>query len=450
MSSRARLRIAAALALSGLTTLVASSCSVDLGDMPARCSDGQCPDGYDCIQGVCALPGTKVPITVGRTGNLRGVDLRIVPQSGSILVAWETYAYSPELQGFVGRRIFPDGTASQVLDLDKTFEADAGLLEPYFDLLPIDDTHALLAVTAPAVDDDPRPRIAIYGVSLPAEHAESEGATSSRVGDELRVSTIGYGAVSRPRLARVGPDDVELGYVVSRATDTATSAALGVLDLDATGKVRAPLPTCVTGATPDTCPAVRLGDLPVAVGVLDAFGVGGETFWTLDDARPSVLAYDVDAMPVELALPPLAVPLVADASGVVYLEPSARGGTQLPSDPVEGPASLGRVQIATPTKDEHLFELPGIRDTPRPAWIPRDGKPSLLVTPGTAIDSPTLDVFQVDTTTGEAKSVATIERFSSLEVGAVGAALVDGHLYVVWFDDGDDQATIRAAVLDEP
>ena len=443
-------RIAASVLLALGAAIAASSCQVELGDLPALCPDGACPEGYDCIQGVCAVPGTQVPITIARVGNLRGVDLRIVPQSSGAMIAWETYAYSPDLQGFLARRVSPKGEASEPFALDQTFEADSGLLEPYFDVLAIDDEHALLAITAPSVDDDPLPRIAVYAVDLPALGDEALGATSSRVGQEIRVSTIGYGAVSRPRLQRGADSSIELGYVVSRSQAGETSAALGVIALDAAGKVTGALPTCVSGTTPDTCPVVRAGDLPVAVGVFDAFDVGSSTFWTLDDSRPSLLAFDTADDPIELALPALAVPLMADAKGVTYLEPSARGGAQLPSDPVVGAASLGRVALATPTKTEHLFDLPGIRDTPRPVWIPRAGTTSLLVTPGVAIDSPTLTVFAVNTTTGQAKRVATIERFSTLELGAVSAVVVDGKLYVTWLDVGDDQATIRAAVLDEP
>jgi hypothetical protein len=432
-----------------VVALPMSSCEVDLGTLPAKCSDGKCPEGYDCIHGVCALPGTPIPTTVQTISYLRGVDLRLVPQSGSVLVAWETYAYSTELQGFVARRVFADGTTSPILELDRTLQADEGGLEPYFDVFATSDTHLVLAVTAGPVDDDPRPRIAIYSVTLPEQGNEASGAESTLVGPELRVSTIGYGAVSRPRLVQVGADALELGYVVSRSLDMETSAALGVLPLSASGEVSGTVPTCISGDEPDTCPAVRTGDLPVAVGVVDAFRVADTVYWTLDDARPSVLVAS-SPDPTELRLPPLAVPLRGDAEGVVYLAPSKRAGEQLPSDPVEGAASLGRVDTTTPTQDETLHNLPGIRDTPRPAWVERSDRPSLLVTPGTDIASPTLTVMTVDLGTGTTTTVATVERFSSLELAALQAAVVDGKLYVVWLETSDDQAVIRAAVLPEP
>ena len=437
-----------AAALPFFAALPISSCDVDLGTAPAKCSDGACPEGYDCIHGVCALPGTQIPITVETISYLRGVDMRVVPQSDSVLVAWQTYAYSAELQGFVARRIFSDGTTSPVLELDRTFESDEGGLEPYFDVFATSDTGLVLAVTAGSIDDDPNPRIAIYSVALPAPGAEASGADSALVGPELRVSTIGYGAVSRPRFVGIDDDTLALGYVVTRSSEGETSAALGVLTLTPNGAISGQSPTCISGGMPDTCPVVRAG-LPAAVGVVDALRRGDTTYWTLDDARPSVLV-EGPTEATELALPPLAVPLRADSAGLVYLAPSQRAGDQLPSDPVEGPATIGRVDVVTPTVDDTLHELPGIRDTPRPAWIQREGKPSLLVTPGTDIASPTLTVLNVDLESGSTSVAATVERFSSLELAAVQAQVVGGKLYVVWLETGDDQAVIRAAVLPEP
>lgn len=447
-------RAAAAIAFGTAGVALGASCDVELGTMPSKCIEGQCPDGYACIHEVCALPDTKVPTTVERLSYLRGGDLELVPQSGSVLVVWETYAYSEELQGFFARRIGPDGEPSARLELDRTFEADEGGLEPYFDVLATSDTSAVLAVTAGPVDDDVRPRIAIYAVTLPAQGDEASGATSQRVGEEIRVQTIGYGAVSRPHLVQLGADALQLGYVVSRSKTGQTEGVLGVLDLDSGGATTGALPTCFRDPVPmvDTCPLVRSADdLPVAVGVVDAFVSGTTTDWVLDDARPSVATTDAMGEPIELRLPPLAIPLRADASGVDYLVPSARAGDQLPSDPVEGPAALGSIGRTATAQPQPGPSLPVIRDTPRPAWVPvgSDGQ-GVLVTPGANVDAATLSVLRVDLGTGDVSTVQTIERFSSLELASVKAAVVDGHLYVVWLESGDDQAVIRAVVLDAP
>jgi hypothetical protein len=199
---------------------------------------------------------------------------------------------------------------------------------------------------------------------------------------------------------------------------------------------------------PDTCPAARGGDLPVAVGVVDAFASDGRVDWILDDARPSVVSIDADTGDsVELTgFPPLAVPLYSDDTSVVFLEPSKRAGTELPNDPVEGPAKLGKVSFASPGAADFFADLGGIRDTPRPVWI-ADGDATFLVTPGTDIDAPTITVYSVDLGSSTAHAIASIPRLSSLELGGLGAAKVGGKLFVAWLDVGDDASTIRAAVV---
>lgn len=453
-------RIARLIGLVGVTLApLALACEPELGDVPATCSDGRCPEGYDCIHGVCARPGTPVPVTVVRTDGLSGGDLQVVAQETSALVVWQTYAYGPDGQGFLAHRLFPDGSVSPLLPLVLDFVADGDGVEPGFDLLRLDERRLLIAITAGPIDDDARPRIAVYRVELPAEGDEADGPPNGEVdfgtswGPEERVSTIGYGAVSRPELVRTDSGAIELGYLVSLPEDT--SAALGVYSLGEDGEAIGTPPDCTSTVAP--CPAARRPEpgapaLTVAVGVYDALAAPGRVYWALDDVRPTVLALSAADPPVELTLGPLAIPLAADSSGVVYVQPSQRAGTGLPSDPVTGPATIGRAEKVSgqPTMITALQSIEGLRDTPRPAWVARPGKPGLLVTPGAELNAPSLRVLSVDVATGETHEVATVERMSSLDIAAVQAVVVAGKLFVVWLDEGPDHATVRAAVLDEP
>lgn len=437
---------------------LAVACEPELGEVPAKCSDGRCPEGYDCIHGVCALPGTSVPITVVRTDGLRGGDLQVIAQSTSALIVWQTYSYGPDGQGFVARRLFADGSVSAELTLVSDFAADEGGVEPFFDLLRLDEQRLLLAITAGPLDDDPRPRVAVYHAELPREGDESATPSGDDLGTswgpEARVSTIGYGAVSRPELVRTADDRIELGYLMSLPADT--SAALGVFELSDSGEAIGVPPSC-TPLSP--CPPARTTEaggpaLPVAVGVHDALATPGRVYWVLDDVRPTVLPLsDMGPLP-EITLGPLGIPLAADGAGVVFLQPSQRTGDGLPTGPVIGAATIGRAErtsAGAATMTQALYSIEdGIRDTPRPAWVPRSGRPGLLVTPGPELNAPKLRVLAVDTTTGEATQVAEVERMSSLEIAAVQAVVVDGKLFVVWLDEGPDHATVRAAVLDEP
>jgi len=201
-----------------------------LGDIPALCStDGACPEGYDCIHGVCALPGTPVPITVAQVGSIRGVDVRMAPQSNGVLVAWESYAYFDEGQKFVGARVTSDGAVSRRMDLVGKFVAEDDSLEPYFDVLTTDDTHLVVSISAPSLPDDPsvQPRLITYRVTLPAPGNETSPSTFEPAWpEEKRLDTVGYGAVSLPKLVDRG-DSLDVGYVRSRTTPMSTVAEDG-------------------------------------------------------------------------------------------------------------------------------------------------------------------------------------------------------------------------------
>jgi uncharacterized membrane protein YgcG len=463
----------AVLAAAGSATL-AGSCGTDLGDLPARCPDGQCPEGYDCINGVCAEPGTAVPITVARLGYLLGRDLRVVPQKTSALVTWQTYAYSSEGESIVGVRVFPDGSVTQQIVLEDSWVADAGAVEPYYEPLAVSEDEVLVAIASSPLSDDPRPRLGVFSAKLPSEGNEGSSVARSNVwGGEVLMPTIGYGAVSTPFFARVGADEVKLGYFQTvrelsedgggggtgggageggaggGSGEAQTLGQLAVFDLDATGAFLSPPTPCPVDASDccpaNTCVAARAG-LPLAVGVVGGFPHAGGVTWIIDDTRPSALTLG-PSDPQELELPLLSSPLAADESGVLLLEPSARQGDQLPTDPVEGPASFGRFSEAGTTV---LSKLPGVRDTPRPAWFRRDDGTAILATPGAKLDAPELLVYTIDETTGDAVEAARIKRFSSLPITAVHVVVVSGKLFVVWLEQSDNEAVIRAAVLAEP
>ncbi|MRG95232.1 hypothetical protein [Polyangium spumosum] len=422
------------------------------GDMPALCAEGgACPEGYDCIRGVCALPGTPVPITVAATPYLRGSDVRIVPQASGVLVAWETYAYSDEGQRFVGARVTPEGGVSPRLDLVGSFVADADSLEPYFDILPVSGDRVLVAVSAPSLPDEPtvEPRLVTYRVDLPPEGREDQPASFEPAWPkEERLATVGYGAVSFPKLLRRG-SQVELGYVRSRTTvvdgNLETIAELAIYAMQEDGTLLTPEPTYHPARA----------QLPVAVGVLGAFAVNDGAWWILDNERPSAVLLPEGGGEAEVKLGRLAIPVAADDTSLTYIEPSARQGDKQPTDPVSGPAELRRVGAPVvgdpmPPVETAIGALPGLRDTPRPAWIGREGALPILVTPGEAFDAPELVVYLVDPASASVSRVASIPRLSTRNISAVHAVLTSGRLFVGWLETDEASATIRMAILPEP
>ncbi|EYF02161.1 Hypothetical protein CAP_7372 [Chondromyces apiculatus DSM 436] len=424
----------------------------EYGALPALCSEGTCPEGYDCIRGVCAEPGTSVPITVTRVENLRGEDLKLIPQSQGVLVVWQTYAYGPEGQRFRGARVSADGSVGPTMDLVTSFVADEGSVEPFYDVLGVSDEDLLLAVSATRLpeDDSPRARLLTYRVRLPSWGNETRGVQFEAAwpGEE-RLDTAGYGAVSRPKLLARG-DRVELGYVRTREPETEPEAGvigeLGVFLLGLDGAQQAPA----------TFSRVRRGQ-SVAVGVAGAIAREDAAFWVLDDVRPSAVLFAGGGAPSELRLGALGMAVDATTRTLLYLQPSERGGDKLPTDPVAGEAELRRVDATLSggdppfaLSDTPVGTLGQVRDTPRPAWVAREGRPALLVSPGASINAPSLQVHTVDPESGVATLVTRIERLSSTNVDATAAVVAGGSLYVAWTDVTESAAVIRMAVLPEP
>lgn len=432
--------LAGALAATALSSLLA--CEPSLGELPVRCDDGQCPAGYDCIHGVCAAPGTQVPATVADLESLRGVDLRLLALGGSALAVWQTYAYSGAGQAFVGARIGSDGEASEQLELVSTFEADEGGLEPYFDVLDVSASRLLLAVSAGPLptDEDASPRLLTYRVDVP-EDGNVSFATAWPA--EERLGTVGFGAVSRPRFARSAAG-IELASVQSSSSVGATQAELVRYGLGDDGGL--------SGA--NDLDVVREGE-SVAVGVSSAHRGPDGLFWVLDDVRPTLAFDDGTGTLAELALPELALGLTADAEGLLYLEPSARGGDELPSDPAVGPATLHRVRVTSDAGgvtlvDEVVGALPVLRDTPQAAFVERPGALDLLVTPGELQEAEELVVLTLERATGATAEVARVPRLSSNPIEAVRAVVVDGALIIVWLETSPASAIVRAVALPEP
>ncbi|MFO0553579.1 MAG: hypothetical protein U0271_34675 [Polyangiaceae bacterium] len=436
----------------GFTFLAA--CSVDLGDIPATCSDGECPEGYDCIRGTCAKPGTPIPTTIVELGYLRAGDMMVVPQTDSALVLWETYPYDTVGQSIRAKRLYADGSTGDELVLDDTWQADPGAVEPFFSAIALSDTEVLFAISSSPVEvDDPRPRIRAFRAEIPGPGQSGVVSSAPTWPDEVRMHTIGYGNVSQPRFVQGEAAGLELGYFEGIASAGTTSGRLAVFELDpATGELLSTPPACPVGDT-DCCPAtncmssVRMG--AIAAGVASALPTDAGVVWTIDETRPScIVTIEQPASFTEAQLDTLAIPLAVDGSSLLFLTPSARTGEGLPNDPVTGPATLSRLDLDTKDATE-VGGLPTTRDTPRPVVVSRPSD-VLVVTPGETVDSPTLEVFSIDRASGESTSIASIPRLSTIEISTVGAVLSGDRLFVAWTEISDDKAVIRAAVIDAP
>ena len=441
-------RSVAGLLFAGVLSM--GACATELGDLPARCPDGECPEGYDCINGVCARPGTAVPITVATLGNLREGDLQIIAREDGVLIAWETYPYSELGQTIFGRTLSGDGRLGDEMVLDDSWQADPGAVEPFFSIAAAEGGRVLIAVSSSPIDDDPRPRIAVFSVD------ESGGQSEAMWPAEARMSTIGYGNVSQPRFLAKQGGGFELGYFAGVADPLETIGRLAVFDLEADGSLATALSPCDEG-DPACCSAHRCYDSirtqGIAAGVEQAFRWQDRSVWVIDKTRPSCIIPDGmnagEPVVDELFFDKLSLPLVSDnEGGIAFVAPSERTGDKLPTAPASGAAHLALRTLDGDASE--LGELPVVRDAPRAAWAPRDATRGYLVSPGELVDSPVLRILSVDTGSGAASEVASIERISSLEIGSVTAAVVGEHLFVVWLETAAERAVIRATVLPLP
>ncbi|MFO0617314.1 MAG: hypothetical protein U0414_32260 [Polyangiaceae bacterium] len=433
----------------GIVGLSSASCAVEYGNLPARCGDGKCPEGYDCIQGVCALPGTKIPTTITALQYLRGVDLRLVPSAHDAIVLWEVYQYDTELYQFAASRLSASGDASAPVTIVTEYPADSNYLEPFFDATPTSESDLLLAVGAapPPGADYADARLSLFKVNVPVDGSAPAAAQPLW---ELQMPSIGYGAVSQPRFV-VGPSGLELGYFETLTAPNEanpmmedTLGELAIFALDAAGTRGPPSgPDCAASV----CFRTRKPDtmLPVAVSVIDAIPSDDSVYWVLDDTRPSVVREHGSTL-TDRALSNLAIPVRGEGDTLAYIAPSSRAGQKLPDDPVTGNAKVQGITLSSGMPST-LVDLEAVRDSPRPAYVRRQGKPDLLITPGAELGASALHVVEVDTVQRVANEVATIERFSTLSIASVRAVVVEGNLYVTWLDVSSDTATLRAAVL---
>jgi hypothetical protein len=442
------LRLAEGLSTALSAAALLAGCSVDLGELPARCSTGECPDGYVCTRGVCAPPGTDVPATIAELGNLRGQDLKILTlDEDRVLVAWQSYPYTTRGQAFLAKTFSVASELSEELTLEATWEADPGAVEPYFDVIRLDASTVLTAITAASVDDDERPRVRVFRTDL------ASGTSAPAWDREVRMGTIGYGNVSQPRFI-ASATGFGLGYFEARVKDGVTAGRLGVFDLDEDGRLTSELSDCPLES--DTCcPAHGCIDSQrtssIASGVVEAFGAGVQTKWVIDEVRPSVIR--LGAADVELPLPNLAVPVSSDEGGLWYVQPSPRTGDATTESPVAGPSTLFYqpfpAMLEKPPPPQEVASLPTVRDTPRLAWAPDPEVPerAFLVSPGASLAAEQLSVYSVELATGSSELLSTIERRSTLDIGGVRAVVAGRTLFVVWLDVAEDRAVIRGTTI---
>ena len=436
------------LAAIGLASMLLAPLACDpplLGELPARCQDGACPEGFSCIHAVCARPDQIIPITIAELPYLRGADLRVLPEPAGFLITWQTYAYGLDGEGFVAARLGLDGSVGAQMRFATDFAADPGAAEPSYDLIRLADGRLLLAVSAAPLPDDsgPEPRLAAYRITLPSPENKATSVTSEHVWTaEARLSTAGYGAVSSPRFA-ASATKVQLGYLSTRVDDVA-KATIGELDIFTIDPAfKTPSDPVISAAYP-----ARAG-LPVAASVARALPVDDGTFWILDSARPSAL-FAPSAMdaPTETTLARLGIGLTASSGSLTYLRPSTRTGQKLPTDPVAGPAEIHRISKGKP--DVVLAGIVPVRDTPAPTWIDRPSLPSLLITPGGDVDAEQIGVYSIDSATGKTTTVSFVDRLSTRPLAGGGAAVSAGKLAIVWAEESAGSITVRAAIVSEP
>jgi hypothetical protein len=429
---RAGLRAVWALALT--TTSLLGACDPQFGALPARCSEGAepgCPEGYDCIRGVCAEPGTNVPATVERLQFVRPVDVRLVVHRGDVLAVWQRYDYESELHSFVAARLDPTGEVGPAFVIVSDYPADSDQLEPYFDVASIGE-RLFVAVGAAPYDDRNEPRLSLFVA------AEGEGAPPVTAPVwETRMRTLGYGAVSRPGLLAKG-DGARLGYFESEAREDQTGGALALFGLGSEGDRLNPKECAEPGCClADRCEPARRGST-LAVGVQGVFEDQGRELWVLDDVRPTLLEPLGNGQAAELELPLRSI--VAEfVDGVVRtLEP----------DPEAAGYRVVERGLEGSTQARPLALVPTAEGAPAPAWITRPGQPAVVVAQST--DGRGFTVSTFNTVTGELREETTVNRFAEAPVSALRAVRSDGAIHLLWLDETSEAATLRTLVVAEP
>ncbi len=422
-----------AWAVAAATTTLAA-CALELGVLPARCDDGvTCPEGYDCLRGVCAQPGTQVPATIATLQFLRPGDWQLVRHRDRVLAVWERYDYERERIAIEAATIPSDGEVESPRTLVEEYPVDSDDLEPYFDVLSAPDGSLLVAVAAAPFDGTDAPRLSLFRASLDAPVRESRW--------EVRMRSLGYGAVSQPRFA-VDAGELWLGYFESFATEQRSGGELALFGLDGAGEPRVPLDPDACAGSPSCCQAARCVPAregsTLAVGVDRVLAESGEAWWLLDDVRPSFVRRPLDSNPATGALPRQARPVTATNKGLLAL---AQGddGVALDELPIDASGGLGQ-----PVR---RGVLEGIALDPRPAWIERPGRDALVAA---MTHEGALVVGAVASASAGLRSSRPIERWSSRAVASIRALELGDRVLVAWLEEGDDVAVLRAAFVDPP
>ncbi len=425
-----RVALVARVAVAVATTLAA--CTPELGVLPARCDDGAtCPEGYDCIRGICAAPGTQVPATIATLQYLRPDDWQLILHGDRAVAVWERYDYERERSAFEASTISREGAVDAPRVLVEEYPADSDNLEPYFDVHSAADGSLLVAVAAAPFDGTDAPRLSLFRSSLDAPVSEPRW--------EVRMRSLGYGAVSQPRFAIDG-GGLALGYFESFATAQRSGGELALFGLDDAGEPLAPLDPGACAGSPSCCQAARCvaarDGSTLAVGVDRVFSAIDETWWLLDDVRPSFVRRPLDSNPTTGALPREARAVAATNAGLLVLSP-IDDGVALVEVPVDGSGGLG------PAAPRATLE--GIALDPRPAWIERPGRDPLVA-------ATTRDGVLVVGAVASAglRAASPIERWSSRAIASIRAIELGDRVLVAWLEEGDDVAVLRAVLVDSP